>query len=161
VTGKAAPFFWLTAYLWTTPCGLATRDRPHRPPRPAWRRTRSHLPARPFASIKTHSSPAAFPTTLSLPFVPHSSASCTAPPGRASGRIELHLLPATPPSSQQHRYDPASGNNAAARPAGSYSLDASAAPPRPSDPCVDPCTMTLVKRPAYQRVAGDLVTRRP
>ena len=41
------------------PCGL-----------PAWRRTRPHLPARPFASIKMHSSPAAFPTTLSFPFVP-------------------------------------------------------------------------------------------
>src|SRR5271154_1304146 len=41
---------------------------PPRPPRPAWRRTRPHLPARPFASIKTHSSPAAFPTTLSLHF---------------------------------------------------------------------------------------------
>jgi hypothetical protein len=32
-----------------------------------------HLPARSFARYKTHSSPAAFPTTLSLPFVPFPS----------------------------------------------------------------------------------------
>jgi hypothetical protein len=40
----------------------------------------------PSPGIKTHSSPAAFPTTLSVP----------SPPGRASGRGELYLLP-TPP----------------------------------------------------------------
>jgi hypothetical protein len=36
--------------------------------------------------------------------------------------------------------------------AGSYSLDASAALPRPSDLCVDLRTMMLVKRPAFQQV---------
>jgi hypothetical protein len=53
-----------------------------------------------------------------------------------------------PPFSPQHLYDTASGNNAAARPASSYSFDASAAlPPRPSDPCVDPCTINAGETP--------------
>ena len=109
----------------------------------------------PSPGIKTHFSPAAFPTTLSLSFSPHSSPSCTVPPGCVSGRAELHLLPAGAPS-PQNRYGAASGKNAAARHAGSYSLDASAAlSPRPSDPCVTPWTVALVKRPAFQQVAGD------
>jgi hypothetical protein len=114
--------------------------------------------------IKMHSSPAAFPATLSLPSLP-SILHLTAPPHpvvpqAAPGSI---LLPAPgPPPPQQNRYDAASGKNAAARPAGSYSLDASAAlSPRPSDPCVDPWAMTLAKRPAFQQVTGDLVTRWP
>jgi hypothetical protein len=120
--------------------------------------TSSASPA--FASIKKQSSPPLFQQLSPSLLSPHSSPSCTAPPGRASGRTNSTYCLRAPPSSQQHQYDPASGNNAAARPAGSYSLDASAALPRPSDPCVDPCTMTLVKRPAFQQVDGDLVTRR-
>jgi hypothetical protein len=104
-----------------------------------------------------HSSPAAFPTTLCLPFSPftlhrlaptHLVAPQAAPSSIYSQRPSLSL---------QTRYDAASTKNAAARPAGSYSLVASAAlSPRPSDPCVDPCTMTLVRHPAFQQVAGDL-----
>ena len=112
----------------------------------------------PSPGIKTHSSPAAFPATLSLPFPPRSSPSCTAPPGHTSGRTELYLLPAGP-FFAQNRYDASSGKNVAARLASSYSLDASATlSPRPSDPFVDPWTMTLVKRPAF---ASDFVTQRP
>jgi hypothetical protein len=48
----------------------------------------------PSPGIKTRSPSIAFPSTLSLPF---SSLSCTAPPGRASGRAELHLLSVVPP----------------------------------------------------------------
>jgi hypothetical protein len=59
-------------------------------------------------------------------------------PGRASGRAELHLLPTASPL-PQNRYEAASGKNAVARPAGSYSLDASAVlSPRPSNLCVNP-----------------------
>jgi hypothetical protein len=44
----------------------------------------------------------------------------------------------------------------------SYSLDASAAlSHRPSDPVRRPLTITPMKRPALQQVAGDLVMRRP
>jgi hypothetical protein len=138
---KPSEIFW-----GTTPSGLATLVTAlTAPPHPAWRRTRSHLPARPFAQIKT-----LIPRRLSSNSLPPFSSltlpSGTAPSGRALGRAELHA---------------ASGKNAAARTAGSYSLDASAAPsPRPSDPCVDPWAMTLVKSPAFQQVAGDLVTRR-
>ena len=47
----------------------------------------------PSPGIKTHSSPAAFPTTLSLSFVPFPSLTFLHRPPRASGRAELHLLP--------------------------------------------------------------------
>ena len=47
----------------------------------------------PSPGIKTNSPPAAFPTTLSLPFVPFPLSHLPAPPLRASGRAELHLLP--------------------------------------------------------------------
>jgi hypothetical protein len=109
----------------------------------------------PSPGIKTRSSPAAFPATLYLPFVPSLFTFLHHPlvPQAAPSL----LTPCGPPS-PQHRYDAASGNNAAARPAGSYSVDASAALPRqPSDPCIDPCIVTLMKRPAFQQVASDLV----
>jgi len=57
------------------------------------RRTRPHLRTGPSPGIKTHSSPAAFPTTLSLTFVPFPLSPFCNPPSRASGRAELHLLP--------------------------------------------------------------------
>jgi hypothetical protein len=41
-------------------------------PRPVWRRTDLICQPGPSPGIKTHSSPAAFPMTLSLPFVPFS-----------------------------------------------------------------------------------------
>ena len=116
----------------------------------------------PSPGTKTHPSPPLFqqlspsffsPLTLHLPAPPRPFVPQTAP--------SSNLLPAGPPS-LQNRYDAASGKNAAARPAGSYSLDAPAAlSPQPSDPCVNPWTMTLVKRRAFQQVASDLATRRP
>jgi hypothetical protein len=62
-----------------------------------------HLPAQPFARYKDALLSGRF-SSNSLPpiFPPHSSASCTAPPSRASGRAELHLLPA---GSLPHRTD--------------------------------------------------------
>ena len=88
------------------------------------RRTRPHLPS-PVLSpgIKTHSSPAAFPATLSLPFVPSLFTFLHRPLWSCLRPHRAPLLPAAP-SSPQKRYDAASGKNAAARLAGSYSLDA-------------------------------------
>jgi hypothetical protein len=85
----------LTAYLWTTPCGLATpRDR--LTARCVQHGVEPNLIYQPSPSpgIKTRSSPAAFPTSLPLPFSP--PVSCTAPAGRTSGRTELRLIPASP-----------------------------------------------------------------
>src|SRR3954447_24183300 len=86
-----------TAYLWTTLCGLVAPGPPHRPPRPAWRRTptSSASPAR--RQYKDALVPRRFSNNSLPPFCPpHSSPSCTAPTGRASGRTELHLLSAAP-----------------------------------------------------------------
>src|SRR5277367_4231434 len=47
----------------------------------------------PSPGIKKHSSPAAFPTTLSLSFCSLPLSHLPAPPPHASGRAELHLLP--------------------------------------------------------------------
>src|SRR4051794_27554599 len=92
----------------------------------------------PSSGIKMHSSPACFSNNSLPPFCPL-TLQLPAPPypvvPQAASNSTYSLRP--PPSSQQHRYDPTSGNNAAARPTGSYSLDASAAIPRSSDPCVD------------------------
>src|SRR5205085_12653118 len=118
---------------------------------PALRQYKDALVPRRFSN---NSLPPFCPLTLHLPAPPH-------PVVPQAALSSTYSLRPPPTSSQPHRYDPASGNHGAARPAGSYSLDASAALPRPSDPCVDPCTMALVKRPAFQQVAGDLVTRRP
>ena len=145
--------------MWTTPSGLASSDRPRRTQRSEWRRTRPHPPARPSPGIKMHSSPAAFPTTLSLPFFPFTPHRPAPTHPVAPQAAPSSIYSQRPPLSLQNRYDAASTKNA---PAGSYSLVASAAlSPRPSDPCLDPCTMTLVKRPAFQQVTGDLITRRP
>jgi hypothetical protein len=97
-----------------------SRPLPHRR-----RRTRPHLPSPgPSPGIKTHSSTADFPATLSLPFVPSLFTFPAPPPpvvpqAAPSSTYSLRHL-----SSPQNRYDVASGKNAAARPAGSYSLDA-------------------------------------
>src|SRR5438046_2574387 len=67
----------------------------------------------PSPGIKTHSSPAVFPTTLSLPLplTLH-----TAPPlVPYAAPSSAYSLPASPPT--QNRYDAASGKSAAARPA--------------------------------------------
>ena len=103
-----------------------------------------------FARYKDALVPRRFSNNSLPPFPPHSLLSCTAPPGPPSGRASLHLIP-TAPLSPQNRYDAARRKNAAARPAGSYSLVALVVlSPRPSDPCVDPCTMTLGKRLAFR-----------
>jgi hypothetical protein len=103
-----------------------TRDR---------RRDKDALIPRRFSN---NSLPPFCPLTLHLPAPPH--------PVVPQAALSSTYILRAPPSSQQHRYDVVSGNNAAARPAGSYSLHASVALPRPSDPCVDPCAMMLVKR---------------
>ena len=106
-----------------------------------------HLPARPSPGIKTHSSPAAFPATFSLPFFPLLFFFLHRP---IRSYLRPHRAPITGPPFPQNRYDASSGKNAAARLAGSYSLDASATLSlRPSDTCVNPWAMTLVKRPAF------------
>ena len=66
-------YSWFSGLLWTTSSGLATPWRPHRLLLPAWRGTDLICQLGPSPGIKTHSSPAAFPTTLSLPFVPFPS----------------------------------------------------------------------------------------
>src|SRR5277367_5794021 len=69
----------------------------------------------PSPAIKTHSSPAAFPTTLSLPFVPFLSLT---PAYTAPSCLRPRRAPPTPlpgPWSPQNRYDAASGKNVAAR----------------------------------------------
>ena len=70
---------------------------PHRPPRPAWRRTPTSSARSGLCLFKDALVPRRF-SNNSLLLSPHSSTSCTAPPGRASGRIEVHLLSAAPPS---------------------------------------------------------------
>jgi hypothetical protein len=69
----------------------------------------------PSPAIKTRSSPAAFPTTLSLPFVPFPSLtpSCTTPlvPQAAPSSTYSPARPQSP----QNRYDAASEKNVAAR----------------------------------------------
>jgi hypothetical protein len=69
----------------------------------------------PLPGIKTHSSPAAFPTTLSLSFcsLPLSHLSCTAPSCLRPRRAPL--TPLLGPLVPQNRYDAASGKNVAAR----------------------------------------------
>src|ERR1700722_19196732 len=117
----------------------------------------------PSPGIKTYSSPAAFshnslPLFCSLPFP--SLTSLRRPP-RTSIRVELHLLPTGPPRSPQNRYDAATGKNVAARRLTPIRLT-------PRQHClidrltpVSTLTMTPMKRPAFQKVAGDLVIRRP
>jgi hypothetical protein len=117
----------------------------------------------PSPGIKTHSSPAAFPTTLSL------ASFCSLP---------LSHLRAPPPSCLRPRRAPPTPlprplvptepirrgqwEKCRSATADSYSLDASAAlSRRPSDPVRRPLTMTPMKRPAFQQVAGDLAVRRP
>src|ERR1700722_18512314 len=104
--------------------------------------------------IKMHSFPAAFPTTLSLSFVPFPS-HLPAPPPHASDRAELHLLPCQGPSPPQNRYDATSrkmlrrdGWLSFARRLGSI-VSSTVRPVRRS------LTTTPMKRPAFQQVAGD------
>ena len=59
-----------------------------------------HLPARPFARYKDALVPRQQTPSL------HSSPSCTTPSGRASGRTELHLLPAGPSPTEPIRRGP-------------------------------------------------------
>ena len=84
----------LTAYLWTAPCGLAAHDLLHRPPPPAWRLSRPHLPARPSARYKDAFVPRRFFNNSLLPFPPLSLSSHD--PRRVSGLGELHLPLAGP-----------------------------------------------------------------
>jgi len=121
-----------------------------------------HLPARPFARYKDALVPRRFSSTSLPPFFPFNLRLPAPPPQSCLWPHRAPLTPCRPLLPPQNRNDAASRNNAAARPAGSYSLDALVTlSSRPSDPCVSPCAMTLVKRPAFQQVAGDLVTRRP
>jgi len=103
----------------------------------------------PSSGIKTHSSPAAFPTTLSLPFLSPLSCSCTGP-HRVSGSL-------VPPN----RHEVASERNASAGPLALIRLT-------PRQRCLvgrptvrRPLAVTLMKRLAFRQGAGDLVTRRP
>jgi hypothetical protein len=111
----------------------------------------------PSPGIKTHSSPAAFPTTLSLSFVPFPSPTLLHRPLVPQAAPSSTYSPARPPS--PHRTD-------TTRPVGKMSqLTLIRSTPRQR--ClVDrltrrPLTVTPMKRPAFQQVAGDLVTRRP
>ena len=124
-------------------------------------RSQPHLPVRSFARYKDALVPRRFSNNSLPPFFPslftflHRSPRLCLRPCRAPLTPCGAPLPTEPIRRGQWE-------NAAARHAGSYSLDASAAlSPRPSDLCVTPWTVALVKRPAFQQVAGDLVTRRP
>jgi hypothetical protein len=119
----------------------------------------------PSPGIKTHSSPAAFPTTLSLPFVSLPPLSLTylhCPLVPLRPRPSSTYSPARPPCPPTEPIQRGQWEKCRSATAGSHSLDASAALPRRlSDQCVDPWTVTPVKRPAFQQVAGGLVMRRP
>jgi hypothetical protein len=84
------------------------------PPRPAWRRSRPHLPARPFVRYKDALVPRRFSNNTLAPVFPlPSSTSSTTP-----SCLRLRRAPLTPcraPWSPQNRYDAASGKNVAAR----------------------------------------------
>jgi hypothetical protein len=89
----------------------------------------------PSPGIKTHSSPAAFPSTLSLPLSPWTLYL----PARALGRCRAPLVPCQPPPVPTEPIRRGQWKKCRSATAGSHSLDASAAlSRRPSDPCVDP-----------------------
>jgi hypothetical protein len=121
---------------------------------------RPHLPARSFARYKDALVPCRFSNDsltsfCSLPPLSH----LPAPPPRASG-CRAPLTPLPGPLAPQSRNDAASGKNVPAR---RLSLIRST----PRQHClVDrltrrPLIATPMKRPGFQQVAGDLVTRRP
>jgi hypothetical protein len=68
----------------------------------------------PTPGIKTHSSPAAFPTTLSLHFVPLTFQLPAPPHPVVPQAAPSSTYSLRPPLSPQNRYDAASGKNAAA-----------------------------------------------
>src|SRR5436305_5548367 len=88
----------------------------------------------PSPGIKTHSSPAAFPSTLSLPFPP----STLYLPARALGRCRAPLAPCQPPG--PHRTDTTRPVEKMSQCHGwlSFARRSAALSRRPSDPCIDP-----------------------
>jgi hypothetical protein len=102
----------------------------------------------PSPGIKTHSSPAAFPSTLSLPFSPWTLYL----PARALGRCRAPLAPCRPPG--PHRTD-------TTRPVEKMSQCHGCVVSSTFRPVHRPLTTTPMKRPALQQVAADLITRRP
>jgi len=125
------------------------------PPRPVWCHPTSSASSVLSPGIKTHSSPAAFPTSLSLSFcsLPLSHLPCTAPSCLRPLRAPLTPLPgALVPTEPIRRGQWEKCRSATAD---SYSLDASATLSR------RPLTVTPMKRPAFGQVTGDLVMRRP
>jgi hypothetical protein len=114
----------------------------------------------PRPGIKTPSSPAAFPTSLSVPSLSPLRRSCTGL-CRASGPpLRTPLSPCRSPWSAPDRYDAACERNASAGPP----THVRSTPPQRSlvgRPTVRrPLAMTLMKRLAFGEGAGDLVTRR-
>jgi hypothetical protein len=106
----------------------------------------------PSPGIKTHSSPTAFPTTLSLSFVPFPS----------STFLHFLLVPqAAPSSTYSPARPPIPHRTDTTRPVGKMSQRST-----PRQHClVDrltrrPLTVTPMKRPAFQQIAGDLAMRR-
>ena len=88
----------------------------------------------PSPGIKTHSSPAAFPSTLSLPFPPWTLYL----PARALGRCRAPLAPCQPPG--PHRTNTTRPVEKMSQCHGwlSFARRSAALSRRPSDPCIDP-----------------------
>jgi hypothetical protein len=88
----------------------------------------------PSPGIKAHSSPAAFPTTLSLPFSPWTLYL----PARALGRCRFHLFPVSTPG--PHRTDTTRPVEKMSQCHGwlSFARRLAALSRRPSDPYIDP-----------------------
>jgi hypothetical protein len=115
----------------------------------------------PRSGINTHPSPAAFPTTLSLPFLFPSFTFLHRPPSCLRPPQQTPLTSRRPPGPPPNRYDVASERNASAGP-----LALICSTPRQhylvGRPTVRrPLAVTLMKRLALQPGAGDLITRRP
>jgi hypothetical protein len=111
----------------------------------------------PSPGIKTHSSPAAFPSTLSLPFPLWTLYL----PARALGRCRAPLIPCQPPGPYRtdttrlvEKMSQCHGWLSFARRLG-YVISSTVRPVH------RPLITTPIKRPALQQVAADLITRRP